>query len=228
MLIALNNISREESKMKDFLPHGISSKGLVSELGEFEQLLQSSEEFGEKELQTFFRKSLNLTVFLGSYVAENLRPNIYAFEYNLFDDYVCDLVVGHTKNNSYLFIEFEDARRNSIFEKKKTKVTLEYAKRLEHGFSQLVDWFEILSDMQNTNTYESRFGSKHATYHGMLVIGRDRFLEEKERRRLKWRSENVQINGKQIICVTYDMILSQLKKKLEVIQMLNKSDNSLD
>ncbi len=69
----------------------------------------------------------------------DFRKILTASEFDIFGDHVADLAVGDTTRHQYCLIEFEDACESSIF-RKASKATPEWAPRLEHGFSQLLDW----------------------------------------------------------------------------------------
>jgi hypothetical protein len=100
-------------------------------------------------------------------------------------------VVGDSQNHQYCFVEFEDAAATSIF-KKSARATLDWSQRFEHGFSQIIDWILWLDNQRGTAAYTSRFGVSPIQFVALLVIGRDRFLEEAPlRERLTWRSEQV-------------------------------------
>ncbi|NER96605.1 MAG: DUF4263 domain-containing protein [Symploca sp. SIO1B1] len=139
--------------------------------------------------------------------------------YDLFGDFVCDLVVGDSVKRSFCFIEFEAAEANSIFVTKSGRITPEWSAKFEHGFSQIIDWFWKLEDLERTNDFESRFRSSSIDYMGLLVIGRDESLELKERRRLEWRRQNTVVNSKHIHCLTYDELCEDLWFGLEKYQL---------
>ena len=51
----------------------------------------------------------------------------------------------------------------------------------------------------------------------LLVIGRDRFVEEALlRERLTWRSEQVVVASRKVYCVTYDRLYRDLSARLKV------------
>ena len=113
-----------------------------------------------------------------------------------------------------VFVEFEDARPNSIF--KKSKPTPEWSPRFEHGFSQIVDWFYTLSDISQTKLFRDFFGTDLADYCGLLVIGRDAFLTDAMQARLRWRSQNTLIGGRPISIITFDQLLRNFRGRVEL------------
>lgn len=210
--------------MKTFKSLKFNYKKCMEELQEFKLMLDNKNELSEKEdISPFFKEKIYLSTFLGSYVAGISNFDKYAFEFSIFDDFTCDIAVGDSKSNEYLFIELEDAAAGSIFQKNGNKSTLEWGKRFEHGYSQLIDWFWKLDDMVNTTDYKCKFGSEITNYQGMLVIGRDSFMEYKEECRLKWRRNKVLVDSKKVICVTYDELYKQLNDRLELYRVVLSS-----
>jgi hypothetical protein len=86
------------------------------ELEGFALLLEAKDELSERaDLLPLFRSSPNLTAMLGNLHAGITKIDSIAYEYDLFGDFVCDVVIGNSRRRAYCFIEFEDAKRNSIF-----------------------------------------------------------------------------------------------------------------
>src|SRR5262249_12745686 len=120
----------------------------------------------------------------------------------------------------YTFVEFEDAKRGSVFKKKAGKATPDWGDRFEHGYSQIVDWFYKLEGMRPTPDYEARFGSRDFRRQGLLVIGRKAHLGLHERGRLAWRSDGMLLHGARIDCVTFDRLLADMNARLESLRQL--------
>jgi hypothetical protein len=113
------------------------------------------------------------------------RCDLLAYQYQLFGDFSCDLVVGDSQSKSYGFIEWEDGTAGCLFRQQGRKATPEWATRFEHGLSQVIDWFWKLDEMAHTEEFEERFGNRRASYFGLLVIGRDSHLAHpREQRRV--------------------------------------------
>lgn len=188
------------------------------ELAKFRRLLGSVNALRERdEILPFFQKNLHLSAFIGIKTTEIDHYDLVAFEYDLFGDFSCDLVVGDSRRKAYCFIEFEDASPNSIFSKKTTKSSPEWASRFEHGFSQIVDWFYKLADMEKTDEFEAKFGKRTIDYIGLLVVGRTESLGPREASRFRWRQEKTLVNSNKIHCVTFDQLYENLKVRLEEI-----------
>lgn len=200
--------------MKAFKTQIISFESCSSELEEFKKLLDSKTELEEKkDILPFFKKNQNIAAFIGTYFPGITIPDKIANEFDVFGDFTCDLAVGDSTSLTYLFVEFEDAKTNSLF-KKNTRSTPDWSSRLEHGFSQVIDWLWKLDDMVRTDDYESRFGAKDVEVHGLVVIGREESMEDREKKRLKWRQNNTVVNTKKISVITYDQLYKDLKYRL--------------
>lgn len=169
------------------------------------QLLRSKGDLEETaDIKPFFEAHPELAILIGgAFSMGSAIFDQYSFQFQLFGDFGCDIVVGDSVAHRYAFIELEDAMANSLFRRQGAKVTPEWSSRIEGGFSQIVDWFWKLEDMSRTDEYATRFGSRHADYFGMLLIGRDQHLgHPREENRWAWRSRNVAISGKPVWLVT--------------------------
>jgi hypothetical protein len=189
-------------------------KSCVSELSEFEALLNDKQELGERaDILPFFRSHLNLLAYAGS-----IAPGIASFnrldpEYTLYGDFRADAIVGDWDKKSFCLIEFEDAKQDSIF-RQGGRSTKEWSSRFEHGYSQVVDWLWKVDDFRQSSTARSMFGADAFDFTGMLIIGRDAFLDEMDRVRLDWRTAKSVINSQKIVCLTFDRLASELRSSL--------------
>lgn len=210
--------------MKSFDPFVFDWRLCRKEVDELRDLLNAQANLGERQhVLPFFQKRRHLSAFIGSYFPYLTNPDRLAYEYDLFGDFACDLAVGDSATGQYCLVEFEDATANSLFVRKGMKATLEWSDRFEHGFSQVLDWFWKLSDMDDTKEFESRFGPT-ANYEGMLIIGRSTGLDVKERDRLKWRREKVVADSKRVYCVTYDELHQHLDSRLKMYEAASAID----
>lgn len=182
-----------------------------AELDEFSELLKSKSELSERnELQPFFKSRAQLTAFIGA-IIPNIGPaNQVAYEFSVFGDFGSDIVIGNRERSTFCAIELEDARPNSIFNRLETRSTTEWGRRLEHGFSQLVDWFYVFDDHKNSAGFARHFGYGHVQFFGLLLIGRSADLLAHDLNRLRWRSDRVSINAHRIYCKTYDELHEEL------------------
>jgi hypothetical protein len=212
-----------KGKLTNLRPIEFCPVTCARELQRFKKLLDTKNELSEaKHILPFFKKNKHLSALIGTRNPYVGRFDCLAYEFDLFGDFACDLVVGDQKQQAYTLLEFEDARCRTLFCKGK-KSTHEWGRRYEHGFSQLVDWFWRIKDQHNTDAFEERFGSTSPRLTGMLVLGRSSFLQPRERRRLNWRSDNVIIDSKSIVCMTFDDLYVFLSEKLTSLQQAGRS-----
>lgn len=195
--------------MKKFDTIQFDWRVFASELDELKTLLDTHTELEEnKHILPFFqqRKHLSASLSFIFNIFNSCPVNKIAYEFDLWGKFRCDLVLGCSAIGSYVFIEFEDAKAESIFKKVKNKATSEYSSRFEQGYSQLKDWFYTLDTMQDTADFEALFGSRNLQYEGVLIIGRKSFLrpELDEPNRLRWHITHVIVNSKKISILTLD------------------------
>lgn len=213
--------------MKEFIHHSLLIQECVKELEKFEALLASKVELKERdEILPFFKENRHLAAFLGTYIPDIANPDRVANEYDIFGDFACDLAVGDSKSETFLLVEFEDAKPESLFIKNGAKATPEWAPRLEHGFSQVLDWFWKLSDMEKSDDYENRFGARHVAIHGLVVVGREQSLQSREKARLKWRQDHTIVHSKKVSVITFDQLARDLKYRLSRYPEAAKVDKS--
>jgi hypothetical protein len=103
---------------------------------------------------------------------------------------------------------------NSVFQKQGEKATREWGRRFDHGYSQAIDWAHKLDDLRRTNSVVARFDLHEIYYEMVLIAGRDKHLDTGEKQRLNWRSDNVLIGNKKVLCMTFDGLLNQLRVRL--------------
>jgi hypothetical protein len=187
---------------------------------EFQALLARPRALKERDtILPFFRARPHLSAFLGLYHSSISRYDLVAYEYDLFGDFTCDLVVGDSESRAYGFIEFEGAAPRSIFVQPRHRATPAWSPQFEQGFSQVLDWFSKLDDQEKTDDFEDRFGRRTISYFGLLVIGRSGSLQPREMRRLQWREEKVLVNSRPVYCLTYDQLCQKVLTRMEVIRL---------
>lgn len=211
--------------MKSLSNHVFNHMKLEAELKEFRALLKNKEELSEsQDILPFFRSRKDLSAFIGEYSQKLVKFDLIAHELDLFGDFTCDLVVGDSKKNTYVLVEFEDALKNSLFKANGKKATLEWSNRLEHGFGQIVDWFWKINSLIDTQEMEYLFKSRRPTFVGVLVCGRKSGLGKKELDRLEWRRDKVSVDTNPVICLTFDELLDDLEDSYERYQLLARID----
>jgi hypothetical protein len=167
------------------------------------------------QILPFFKKSLNLSSFIGRFYCD--RINKYKHECQILNFFRADLVSGDGPGSRFLFIEFEDASITSMFKKpNETRITDEWSSNLEHGYSQIIDWFWLLEDAKKLDVFESVFGRNPAIA-GLVVAGRTDVNDKDVRARIRWREEKTIINSCHIFIKSYDQLVTDLSLKLECI-----------
>ena len=200
--------------MKQFVKHQLSVSSCSQQLKELKDLLASKAYLDErKDILPFFNQRRDISALISTYVNDIVNPDRLAFELDFFGDFACDLAIGDSNNHTYLLVEFEDAQKHSLF-KNGGKYAPDWGQRLEHGFSQIIDWFWKLDDMEGTADYVHKFGARKATFHGLLVIGRGENLTPREQDRLKWRQDQVVVDSKKVSVITFDLLVKDLEFRL--------------
>ena len=187
------------------------------ELKALDDLLAQNETLSEKEdVLPFFRKRRHLSAHIGTYHGQLSQSNCVAYEFDVLGEFGADLVVGDNRSSDFVLIEFEDAQPDSIFKSKK-RYRSHFARRLEKGFSQLVDWMWHLQDLSQTGKFEEVFGDRQPDFKPVLILGRSAFLneDEREQQRLDWRAQNVSISGKLVPILTYDQLAKDVGQSLQ-------------
>jgi hypothetical protein len=202
---------------KTFKQIKLDPKKCRVQIDEFGALLKSKASLSEKDdIQPFFKKRPQISAFIGSYMRDIGPATDYAFEYPFYGDFAADLVVGDKVGRRFCVIEFEDGRKDSIFKVPKGKLTAEWSKRFERGFSQIVDWFTLIDDLKKTWRFQKDFGLEHIRFSALLVIGRDAGLEDYNRRRLEWRTEKVRVDSHPVECITFDGLHEHMDRHLRL------------
>jgi len=186
------------------------------DLADYERLLTDKAELSERDdILPFFRAHGDLAALLGTYHPNIVVCDRLGVEVPLLGEYIADVVVGDTANNALIFIECEDGRASSVFKPRRRRGT-EWSDRLEHGFSQILDWFWLVEDQQATLTFAAQFGERTPNVEALLIVGRDNFVSLADRRKLAWRSRRVQVGGQRVVCCTFDDVLHRLRQRLGV------------
>ncbi|HYT87076.1 MAG TPA: Shedu anti-phage system protein SduA domain-containing protein [Gemmataceae bacterium] len=182
---------------------------------EFQQWLATKGDLSERnDVLPFFRARPQLAVLFGTFNNRLAWPNRIGWEFDIFGDFTCDLVVGEWERGEYCFVEFEDAQHDSIFQRQGKKATREWGRRFDHGYSQIIDWAHKLDGLSPSADLLARFDRYEIGYEAAFVIGRDQHLDEGEKQRLNWRSDKVVVNNKKVTCLTFDGLLSRFSVRV--------------
>ncbi|MFM4917409.1 Shedu immune nuclease family protein [Aeromonas veronii] len=197
--------------MKNLQRHILNPQNCRTELNNYNKLLTANQILSEqKDVLPFFKKSKDLSLLICSYFPKIKVPDLFAHEYELDGDFVADLIVGDSSVHQYLLIEFENGAADSVFKKKGKKATPDWAPRFEGAYSQLIDWLWKLEDKRSTADFVNTFGSRRATFQGLIVIGKDMKLSAQEKDRLKWRMDRTMIDSNAVSTVSFDDLAEDL------------------
>lgn len=188
-----------------------------SELAELKSFLQSNQTFSETAIIAELKKRLHLSSLIGSLIPGVKKPNRYKFEFSISGVFRADLVVGSSDQRAFVFVEFEDGNRNSLFGPGRTNQLRDWSRRLEHGFGQLIDWAWAIQDGKKTTLFRNAFGCDLAKAEFLLVCGRDSEMDQAERERFDWRSTNITVAGTRATTLTFDGLFSFLEAQIEAI-----------
>lgn len=197
--------------MKILQKHEFNAQDCRKEWQVFNDLLKSKSILNERsDVLQFFKESQNLSILICNYFPNIKKPDRLAHEYEIYGDFVADLVVGDSESHRYLLVEFENGAPDSVFKKKGSKSTPDWAPRFEGAYSQLVDWFWKLDDMRSTGDFQNSFGSRSAKFQGLIIIGKDMTLSLQEQDRLKWRIDKTMIDSTAISSVSFNELCIDL------------------
>ncbi len=204
--------------MKNLQPHALDPTKCRKEWNEFSALLASKPVLSEQnDVLPFFKNRQDLSLLICSYFPKIKTPDRYAHEYGIDGDFLADLVVGDSSVQHYLLVEFENGTADSVFKKKGTRETPNWAPRFEGAYSQLIDWLWKLEDKRSTADFVNTFGSRRATFQGLIVIGKDMNLSQQEQDRLKWRMDKTMIDSNAISSVSFNELSDDLNHWLKVL-----------
>lgn len=202
--------------MTAFEPVHFDPVRCAAELDDLARLLSERSTLAERrDILPFFRSRRQLSALLGTYHSGLATYDRLACELRLFGAFTIDVVVGDWAKKAFCFVEFEDARSDSIFVRGR-RGTSEWSPRFEHGFGQIVDWFWKLDDLRGTTSLTEVFGAPAIDAEAVLVLGRDAAMTDTERARLAWRRRRVLVDSKHVYCCTFDELEHDLRERLSL------------
>ena len=198
-----------------------------TELANFRRLLTGRKELREKEdVLPFFKQHRQLTAAIATLYSYVSRPNRLRFEHRVAGHFRCDLLIGQQADDAvsrFILVEFEDARPHSIFGRgTSSRRHPEWGRRLEHGFSQIIDWFWWNDENGGGQEFRDTYGPGAVEFHGLLVTGRTADLDDAGRRRLHWRSSRLKVGSQELRILTYDDLHEALANELESAALIAK------
>lgn len=200
--------------MSQFRPITYSLAKAEAELVSFRAWLDSRDFFGETDVVAEIRTREQMCCLLASNAGFS-APDLIGFELGLKGMFRTDLVFGNDHFRQFTLIEFEDAKRTSIFSGG-SKQYRHWSRRLEHGFGQVLDWAWIRTDHPDDTVLTAAFGGRIVESAYIVVCGRDTsLLDDIERKRFEHRRSEVRIEGKPVRLLTYDGMVRAMELSLE-------------
>ena len=167
-------------------------------------------------LQGIFRKRKQLFALMGKIVFGEI-----ATKWNdevKFGNFRADFILANDKENKVCLIEFENAKKESIFRKKtlsKKTVTYEWAPRFEHGYSQILDWKYYSIEEKASVKNDFQVLPKEIEF--ALCIGWNKHLQQSNfQERFDFRKNKVTIESKTFYCMCFDSFVDELQEKLNL------------
>jgi hypothetical protein len=103
--------------MPDFHHHTLDAAMCRQQLLELRELLDGSADIAEAVFHDFFESRRDLRALIGQYNHFVALPDRLAWQLPIFGDFRSDFAIGDWERKAYTFVEFEDARPNSVFVK---------------------------------------------------------------------------------------------------------------
>ena len=188
-----------------------------AELSTFKSWFAPKNFLGEREIVLELRSRPQMCALLAS-IGAIQAPDLIRFELTLQGLFRTDLVVGNDATRKFVLIEFEDAKANSIFSKGSNQYRY-WARRLEHGIGQVIDWAWLRADDPSAIVLTAAFGGviNYSAY--VVVCGRDTSIaDDIERRRFEFRRHRMTIEGLPIQVLTYDGMIKAMEQQLETVK----------
>jgi len=185
------------------------------ELTSFKAWLSGVTFVGEKVIVEEIKSRRHMACLLASTLGLQ-APDMIKFELELKGMFRTDLVLGNNGSRRFGLIEFEDAQESSIF-KKGTAQYRYWSPKIEHGFSQILDWAWVRADHPNDSVLLAGFGGQITTNAYAVICGRDASLrDDVECKRFKHRRDHMKVEGQPALVLTYDEMVQYMDDNLAV------------
>jgi Domain of unknown function (DUF4263) len=186
------------------------------ELAEFKALLDAKRDLAERaDILNKLPHWRNMLCGLGTLDAHIGAPNRMATEFDLGGRFKCDLVLAHSERGGCLFVEFEGANAGSIFKSRSGRRSKTFGNALNAGLSQLLEWFWWNGMTWHPDLFCQQFGGRYVAATGLLVLGRDAFIDVDplDRNRWDWIKTHFTTNPP-ILLMTYDEMYRYLARHI--------------
>jgi hypothetical protein len=196
----------------------LSAPALLSEIEEFRKFLNNNPRAERAQFLPFFRSHDQLCAFLGTLYDEVSSGTHVKAEFQLWGDFVCDLVAGNVADGAFVLIEFEDAAATSLFRSKPNRRNNIWGQRVDEAVSQVMDWLFRIDSEGPSDQMLRDFGSRRVNTMGLIVVGRSSEVSPYDRERLNWRSRNTIVGGSKVSIITYDDMLAWLDGRAALLR----------
>lgn len=203
--------------MSDFDPIAYDLTIAETELLSFKAWFAGQGFLGETAIVDEIKARPQMACLLGS-VLNIPAPDLIAFELTMKGIYRTDLVLGNHAARTFGLIEFEPAKKTTLF-KKGTKQYRYWGSGLEHGFGQIIDWAWVRDDHPNDTVLENSFGGKIKKSAFAVIAGRDDgIVGPLEQSRFEYRRNLVAIGGHSAQIMTYDDMVRKMDEVLTTVK----------
>lgn len=194
---------------------------LLHEIEDFRAFLSGNPRAERSEFLPFFAAHDQLCAYLATINGAVSQADCVAHEFSLWGDFVCDMVSGSKRSAGFVFVEFEDAGRASLFRQVGGRRVSRWGVRVEAGVSQVTDWLFRLDGARNSSEMEREFGHRQVRPLGLIVAGRRSEVSPYDQMRLHWRSEHTVIGGSKVVIMTYDDLLEWMDGRASLVRTLD-------
>ena len=195
---------------------------LLQEIEDFRTFLSGNPRAERSEFLPFFAAHDQLCAYLATINGAVSQADYVAHEFSLWGDFVCDMVSGSKQSAGFVFVEFEDAGRASLFRQVSGRRVSRWGVRVEAGISQVTDWLFRLDGARNSGEMEREFGQRQVRPLGLIVAGRRSEVSPYDQMRLNWRSEHTVIGGSKVVIMTYDDLLEWMDGRASLVRTLDE------
>ena len=195
---------------------------LLQEIEDFRAFLSGNPRAERAEFLPFFAARDQICAYLATINGAVPQADCVAHEFSLWGDFVCDMVSGSRQSAGFVFVEFEDAGRASLFRQVSGRRVSRWGARVEAGISQVTDWLFRLDSARNSSEMERDFGHRHVRPLGLVVAGRRSEVSPYDQMRLNWRSEHTVVGGSKVVIMTYDDLLEWLDGRASLVRTLDE------
>jgi hypothetical protein len=202
--------------MSEFIDIALSISEAERELANFRNLLDSKQELSERtDILNMLPNWRHMLCGLGPLDPALGQPNRIAWELDLGGFFGCDLVVGHSTRLHYLYVEFESGAPGSIFQNARNRRAKKLGSSFNSGLGQILEWFWLNDRLTDPDYVTQRFGGRYSASAGLLVLGRDAYLDAHPLDRNRWDWIKAKFRTEPVIFfMTYDEMYEQLAQQI--------------